>query len=352
MAKVSLVVSVYNVSRYVERCVRSLFEQTLEDVEFVFVDDGSTDGSMDIVLRVLEEYPNRKGQVEIIRHASNMGTAATKHDGMLAARGEYVLVVDSDDYVERNMAELLYGKAIEEKADMVLCEMYCYRYDGSRYAKALDVTIDDNKSLLKQIVNRAMTPSLSTKLIKKDIIREEEFVWPSNDYAEDMVISVQTVWLSGKIATVPVPLYHYCYNLDSICNNVDDEHLLERYKEFKANVDLIMAMLKKRGLEHECGEGMYSMSVYVKSSLLPLVGQAKYRKLWLKTYPEMNRVIFFGNEYHHSRIREKIWFLSIVLGLYRVMHGCLIGKRLAMGGGWYSGAVTLERQYKRYDKRA
>ena len=107
MAKVSLVVSVYNVSRYVERCVRSLFEQTLEDVEFVFVDDGSTDGSMDIVLRVLEEYPNRKGQVEIIRHASNMGTAATKRDGMLAAKGEYVQVVDSDDYVERNMAELL-----------------------------------------------------------------------------------------------------------------------------------------------------------------------------------------------------------------------------------------------------
>ena len=109
--KVSVVVAIYNVAEYIEQCMRSLFEQTLDSVEYVFVDDCSPDDSMEIVSRVLTEYPQRQGQVNIIRHEQNMGVAVTKNDGIRNATGEYFIVVDPDDYVERDMLEVMYEKA-------------------------------------------------------------------------------------------------------------------------------------------------------------------------------------------------------------------------------------------------
>lgn len=84
---VSVIIAVYKAEKYIERCARSLFEQTLEDMEFVFIDDATPDNSMKILHRVIDEYPNRKPQVKIITHESNMGTFATKRDGYLASGG-------------------------------------------------------------------------------------------------------------------------------------------------------------------------------------------------------------------------------------------------------------------------
>ena len=122
--KVSIVVPVYKVEAYIEQFVRSLFEQTLEDLEFIFVDDASPDESVAIIKRVLDEYPQRKGQVKFIRHEHNMDLPQTRKDGLNAATGEYLIYVDSDDWVEPNYAELLYTKAQETNADIVVCDCY------------------------------------------------------------------------------------------------------------------------------------------------------------------------------------------------------------------------------------
>ena len=105
--KVTISVAIYNVAPYIEECVRSLYEQTLEDIEILLVDDCSPDDSIEIAMRVLEEYPERKGRVRAIRHPQNQGTSDTKRDGILEAQGEYVIVIDGDDYVDRRMAEVM-----------------------------------------------------------------------------------------------------------------------------------------------------------------------------------------------------------------------------------------------------
>ena len=95
--KISIIILVYNVERYVEKCMRSLFGQTFEDIEFIIIDDGSSDKSIDIVKNLLDYYPNRKENVKIIIHEKNLGTSVSRRQGILEARGEYVIYCDSDD---------------------------------------------------------------------------------------------------------------------------------------------------------------------------------------------------------------------------------------------------------------
>ena len=128
MPKISVIVPVYNVEKYIERCARSLFEQTLEDIEYLFIDDCTQDRSIDILLQVLEEYPNRKQQVLIHHMARNSGQAIVRKWGMMNASGEYVIHCDSDDWVDNELYYLMYDKAISEQLDVVICD--CNRTDG------------------------------------------------------------------------------------------------------------------------------------------------------------------------------------------------------------------------------
>ena len=114
MPKVSVVVPVYNVCLYIERCARSLFEQTIDSIEYIFVNDCTQDESIDILKRVIEDYPNRKDQIQIIENRKNRGLWYSRKVGMKLATGDYVIVCDSDDWLDLNAYELMYEQA-EEK---------------------------------------------------------------------------------------------------------------------------------------------------------------------------------------------------------------------------------------------
>ena len=97
MYKVSILVPVHNVEKFIEKCARSLFEQTYENLEYVFVDDCSPDKSMDVLERVVDEYPTRKSQIKVVRNAVNKGASESKNIAVANATGEFVSFVDSDD---------------------------------------------------------------------------------------------------------------------------------------------------------------------------------------------------------------------------------------------------------------
>ena len=122
MPKISVIVPVYGVERYMERCARSLFEQTLDDIEFIFVDDCSPDRSLDILNEVLEEYVDRQLQTQIVRLDQNGGLPNARKVGLRLATGNYIIHCDSDDWVERDMYRAMYEKAIKTNADMVVCD--------------------------------------------------------------------------------------------------------------------------------------------------------------------------------------------------------------------------------------
>ena len=122
MPKVSIIIPVYGVEKYIERCSRSLFEQTLDDLEYLFIDDCTPDKSIDVLKNILEEYPNRKNQVVIHRMDQNSGQAIVRRWGMLNATGKYVTHCDSDDWIDVRMYEAMYNKAITNNADVVVCD--------------------------------------------------------------------------------------------------------------------------------------------------------------------------------------------------------------------------------------
>ena len=121
MPKVSIIVPVYGVEKYIERCARSLFEQTLDDIEYLFIDDCTPDKSVEILKRVLEEYPHRKSQVVIHRMEQNSGQAKVREWGMRNATGEYLIHCDSDDWVDMDMYRIMYEEAKRTDADIVMC---------------------------------------------------------------------------------------------------------------------------------------------------------------------------------------------------------------------------------------
>lgn len=115
MPKVSVCVPIYCVEKYIEQCARSLFEQTLNDIEFVFVDDCSPDKSVDVLERIIKDYPQRLEQIKLIRHEKNQGHCGVFKTLLTNASGKYVITCDSDDWVELDMYEKMYQKQKKQK---------------------------------------------------------------------------------------------------------------------------------------------------------------------------------------------------------------------------------------------
>lgn len=130
MLKVSILVPVYGVEQFIERCSRSLFEQTYSCLEYVFVDDCSPDNSILILNKIINEYPERATNTRILRHDKNRGLAASRNTAISAACGTFVIHVDSDDWLEPNAVQLLVDKQLETGADIVSGSAYMHTRSG------------------------------------------------------------------------------------------------------------------------------------------------------------------------------------------------------------------------------
>ena len=121
--KVSAIVTIYNRESYLEQCARSLFSQTLGEIEYIFVDDASTDRSVEVLRRVVQEYPHREAAIKIIELGQNGGVSNARRTGMSYVTGDYVIHTDSDDWIDPDMFEQLYQTAMNTGADIVGCDI-------------------------------------------------------------------------------------------------------------------------------------------------------------------------------------------------------------------------------------
>ena len=133
MPKVSVIIPIYGVEKYIERCARSLFEQTLDDIEFIFIDDCSPDKSVEILKTILDEYKQiintRKWAISIEKMPINSGLPAVRKYGVKMANGEYIVHCDSDDWIDSRMLNKMYQKGKEYNADIVVCDYF--KSDGN-----------------------------------------------------------------------------------------------------------------------------------------------------------------------------------------------------------------------------
>lgn len=206
--KVCIIVPVYNVSKYMERCARSLFEQTFDNIQYVFVNDCTPDNSVEILQNVLGDYPYRKPNVKIVSHDKNRGIAAARNTGLTHAEAEYTLYIDSDDFIELNMVELMYSKAQEEKADIVICD---FLMDWGKVTKiAYQPCSVDNIEFTKLLLSANTMPGMVNKLIHSNLYKKYNIYFVEGiNMGEDYSTTPCLAYYARKIAKVDLPLYHY-----------------------------------------------------------------------------------------------------------------------------------------------
>ena len=226
MPKVSVIVPIYGVERYIERCARSLFEQTLDDMEFIFVDDCSNDDSVKILNNTLLDYPGRKCQVKIVRHEINRGLAAARNTGLDLCTGEYIMHVDSDDYIEFNAAKLLYNFACENNSDIVIFGHYILK-NGQR-TKCTPVYDKINKIkyieslLLHHIPASIWNKFYRTEFYKDSGIRSIEGL----NHGEDYAVVPRLLYEARNIDILKSALYTYDRsNVNSYTRNLTNKSI-------------------------------------------------------------------------------------------------------------------------------
>lgn len=305
MHKISVIVPVYGVEKYIERCARSLFEQTLDEIEYIFVDDCTPDKSIEILEKVLDDYPDRKRQVKIVRLEKNGGLPQARKAGIQQATGDYLIHCDSDDWVDVTMYEKLYRKAVETGADMVWCDYYRVR-DGKNELNSQKCENDILK-VVKSILDSTLMASVCNRLYKRRLHRAD-FIYPVENMTEDFVYTLQLLLNSEKIAYLPESLYYYRQNPVSITKQSDENAVLKRFKSYKKNCDLALSIMEKYRIEVNAEYIVYRKYL-CKEQLGPILHIAKYKELFIETYPEINSKIYFNRL---IRLKSKVkTFLAV-----------------------------------------
>lgn len=203
MMKVSVIVPIYGVEKYIERCARSILAQTYSDIEFVFVNDCTKDYSMDILLKVLQDYPNR--EILIINKDKNEGLPQARKTGLYAAHGDYIIHFDSDDWVDSDCIFKMVNAAKSNNADIVIADYY---ENSLTKETCIQVQHYDNTSnAIDKMLRAKMHSGVWNKLIKRDLYNN--VIFPVENMHEDLVIMVQLFSNAKKIFYVNEPFYHY-----------------------------------------------------------------------------------------------------------------------------------------------
>ena len=205
---VSVIVPVYKAELFFEKCLRSLFDQTLANIEYIFIDDSTPDASMKILNDVLLEYPERKDFVRVFTNVSNLGSGATRAVGMKLARGEYVIHCDSDDWCEPDMYEQMYKVAVSENADIVCCDI-SMEYIGRSVCNRYKYAIETRQHLLELKLD-LLYSSLCNKLIRRSLYQEYNVSFFEDvNMWEDLGLMTRLRYFSKKTVIVSKALYHY-----------------------------------------------------------------------------------------------------------------------------------------------
>jgi len=199
---VSVIVPIYNSEEYLEECLLSIVHQSVRDIEVICVDDHSDDASVEIVERCI----GLDQRITLIQHEVNRGPGAARNSGLLAARGHYLLSVDSDDLIAPNMVERLLSKASDSDADVVACGLNLISSDGLTIKrlriKSAPLNVCDVFAILKSIFF-----SFNNKLWRRSIFSDNEILFPDLRYAEDFATTARALAKATIIDVVDEPLY-------------------------------------------------------------------------------------------------------------------------------------------------
>ena len=248
MSKVSVIVPVYNVEKYLNKCLDSLVNQTLKDIEIIIVNDGSPDNSKKIIKEYKKKYPS----IIKVLDQTNQGLSDARNNALSLTTSKYIMYVDSDDYVANDMVEKMYNKIVKDKADMVICGNNVvdenYNLVSSTYPSNNNYSNDFEKIIFGNMC-------VWNKIIKKSLIVDNNLKFRSKVWYEDVDFSFKLMTLSKKTTFVNENLYYYLVRKNSIMNSKN----VLRNREILLTFEEIITYLK----DHELFEKYYSELEYL-----------------------------------------------------------------------------------------
>lgn len=257
MIKVSVILPVYGVAEYIVKCTQSLLVQTLDDIEFIVVDDHGPDNSIELLQQTIQGHPREK-QFRVLRPSHNLGAGMARNFAIPEAKGEYIAFVDSDDWVEPDMFERMYNHAKElNNADLCVCQAYKEYFDNTPSVilanpKITEGVFTHNKRAF------FLTHYVSyfwTFLYNRELINRHDIRYPEDRSADDSFFLACALMTASSIAFVEKPFYHYLIRPGSICTTKDSDKYKKRlvvfsklmayaksqkvYEEFKPEIDFL-----------------------------------------------------------------------------------------------------------------
>lgn len=230
---VSIIVPVYNVEQYLRRCLDSIIVQTYTNWECIIIDDGSTDSSG----AICDEYAQKDSRITVI-HKENGGLAFARQCGIDNIHGEYVITIDSDDWVDADHIENMYNAMTENDADMVLCGYYMNDDSEQIYIKN-EPSNTVPLTVRNETLSRKLHAGLWCKMFKVSLFKDYDVKFPKYSYYEDMYTFVSCLQYATKIVYIPKATYHYRYNPNSYTNNKNIDKRFRLYREFVENMQLL-----------------------------------------------------------------------------------------------------------------
>lgn len=243
---VSICVPIYGVEKYIERCAVSLFEQTYQNIEYIFVNDCTPDNSIEILKDIIERYPERKPNVRIICHDKNRGLAAARNTAVDAVNTEFLMHVDSDDWVDKKLVKELVLMQKKNNADIVTADAIAYYPNKKKTFKVLRTT--DVKELTLNTIWGTQRTQVWGRLIRKRLYTDNSIrVLEGCNMAEDYQVMPRLIYYAQKVEWVDKAYYHYIgLNPSNYTNNFS----LKNYKQAIQSCQIIYDFFSDKGQEY------------------------------------------------------------------------------------------------------
>lgn len=300
---ISVIVPIYNVEDYIEKSLRSLFEQSYSNLEFIFVNDATMDRSIQFLEKILLEYPQRNKQVKIIHHEINQGLPSARNTGLKHVNGKYVYHCDSDDWLHPKILEKLHTAIIKDNAEIAFCDFYNVINNESIIYKQVECSsyID----YLKSFFRGYSQASVWNKLFKASLFRDNSIQFPDGlSMLEDMRTVVELFYYAEKIVYVPESLYYYVRSRAGSLSGLNyQKSKLIREDRIK-NVSGISSFLKEKNVT-EIEVEINLLKLGAKQNLLINADSISVFKEWANIFPESNKYIKYGNLPLHYKIIAK-----------------------------------------------
>lgn len=320
MPEISVIVPVYKVEPYIHKCVDSILAQTFTDYELILVDDGSPDTCGNIC----DEYAQKDARIHVI-HKENGGLSDARNAGMKIASGEYVIFIDSDDYIDADMLSYLYENLKKADADMATCGIYeVYADRIEKQEEEPDFVCSGEEAFRCILRGHTIRGEIWNKLIKRSCISDLEF--PKGKLYEDIFYTVDMMQRIKKVAVGTKPKYYYLHRSDSITGKAYRPKLFDIIDGYTKNYQVVQHAFPKLEEEAEC-LWIWSRFIVLDKMLL----EENYRSIdrfeELVTFIKQHFRRIMKNPYFQRNRKISAIVLLISIPLYRKLVFISEGKK-------------------------